>query len=109
MFRGEVWDAHFPAPIGLRPCLVLTTNALIPRLGAVTVAEITSTRGPASTHISIGADAGLNGRAESWVNVTGLHTIPKSKLHHRRGLLTTAELVQLSGAITAYLDIDLDE
>lgn len=54
MFRGELWDARFPAPIGSRPCVLLTVNALIDRLGAITVAEITGTPGPPSTHIELG-------------------------------------------------------
>ncbi len=49
MFCGEVWDVQFASPVGSRPCVVLTTNVLIGRLGAVTIAEITGTEGPGST------------------------------------------------------------
>ncbi len=97
---------QFPQPIGARPCVVLTTNALISRLGAVTIAEITSTEGPASTHIELGADAGLTGRARSWVNTTGLHTVPKGKLRRHRGRLTPTELHRIATAVRTYLDLD---
>lgn len=106
MFRGDVWDARFPAPVGARPCVVLTTTTLVARLGAVTVAEITGTRGPASTHVEVGSEAGLTGRTQSWVNVTGLHTIPKGKLRHQRGRLAPAELARVNAALRLYLDLD---
>lgn len=106
MFRGEVWDARFPPPVGSRPCVVLTTNTLISRLGSVTVAEITGTRGPSSTHVEVGAEAGLTGRSQSWINVTGLHTIPKGKLRHQRGRLAPAEVARVNAALRLYLDAD---
>lgn len=105
MFRGDVWDVQFPAPIGPRPCLLLTTDVLIPRLGAVTVAEITGTEGPASTHIEVGAEVGLTVRSRSWVNITGLHTVPKGKLRRHRGRLGPVELMRVATAIVDYLDL----
>lgn len=108
MFRGDVWEVQFPPPVGSRPCAVLTTNALISRLGTVTVAEITSNEGPGSTHVEVGPDAGLTGRPRSWVNVTGLHTLPKGKLRRHRGRLAPAELTHLATAVRAYLDLDAD-
>ncbi|MGH3821224.1 MAG: type II toxin-antitoxin system PemK/MazF family toxin [Pseudonocardiaceae bacterium] len=106
LFRGDVWDVLFPQPVGARPCVVLTTNALITRLGAVTVAEITSTQGPSSTHIEVPPEAGLIGRPRSWVNVTGLHTVPKGKLRRRRGRLDPTELAHVATAVRDYLDLD---
>lgn len=106
MFRGDVWDVQFPSPVGTRPAVVLTTNALIARLGAVTIAEITGTEGPRSTHIEVDAAAGLTGRPQSWVNVTGLHTVPKEKLRRRRGRLAQPELEHIAAAVRAYLDLD---
>lgn len=108
MFRGDVWDVWFPAPVGARPCVVLTTNALINRLGAVTVAEITGTEGPGSTHVELGPETGLTGRERSWVNTTGLHTVPKGKLRRHRGCLTPAELAHVARAVRAYLDLEFD-
>jgi mRNA-degrading endonuclease toxin of MazEF toxin-antitoxin module len=106
VFRGDVWDVRFPAPIGSRPCVVLSTNALIERLGAVTVAEITGTEGPRSTHVEVGAEAGLSGRARSWVNATGLHTVPKGKLRRHRGRLGQDELAAVNVAVRLYLELD---
>ncbi len=108
MFHADVWDVRFPPPVGARPCVVLTTNALIPRLGAVTVAEITRVEGPHSTHIEVGHEAGLTARSRSWVNVTGLHTVPKGKLRLHRGRLSPSELAHVAAAVRAYLDLDND-
>ncbi len=108
MFRGDIWDAQFPSPIGARPCVVLTTNALIGRLGAVTIAEITGTEGPASTHVELAPEVGLSGRSRSWVNATGLHTVPKGKLRRHRGRLALTELHRVNAAVRAYLDLDDD-
>ena len=106
--RGEVWDVHFSPPVGHRPAVVLTTNALIPRLGAVTVAEITGTAGPASTHVEVPRELGLTGRERSWINLTGLHTIPHGKLRRRRGRLAPPELDRVGAAVRLYLDIEPD-
>lgn len=106
MFRGDVWDVQFPKPIGTRPCVVLTSNPLIARLGAVTVVEVTGTAGPPSTHIDVDANAGLTGRDRSWVNTTELHTIPKGKLHRHRGRLNPVELRRVSKAVRVSLDLD---
>lgn len=108
MFHADVWDVQFPPPVGARPCVVLTTNALLPRLGAVTIAEITSTEGPGTTHIEVGPEAGLSGRSRSWVNVTGLHTVPKGKLRIHRGRLSPTELGHVAAAVRAYLNLDDD-
>lgn len=108
MFRAEVWDVQLPPPVGARPCVVLTTNVLIPRLGAITIAEITGNEGPASTHIAVGFEAGLSGRSRSWVNATGLHTVPKGKLRHLRGRLSRTELDLVVAGVRAYLELDDD-
>jgi mRNA interferase MazF len=106
--RGEVWDVQFPAPVGPRPAVVLTTNTLISRLGAVTVAEVTGTAGPETTHVEVSPEVGLTGRSRSWVNTTGLHTVARGRLRHRRGRLAPPELDRVGAAIRLYLDIELD-
>ncbi|MCH9730480.1 MAG: type II toxin-antitoxin system PemK/MazF family toxin [Actinomycetia bacterium] len=97
---------QFPKPVGTRPCVVLTSNPLIARLGAVTVAEVTGTAGPPSTHIDVDADARLTGRDRYWVNTTELHTIPKGKLRRHRGRLDPVELRRVSTAVRVSLDLD---
>lgn len=90
--RGEVWDAHFPPPIGPHPVVIVTSNALISRLSAPTAALVTGTPGPTTTHIPIDSAAGVEKYPESWVNVTDLHAVPRSRLRQRRGRLSPSEL-----------------
>lgn len=106
MFRGDVWDVRFPSPVGPRPALVLTTNVLLPRLGGVTVAEVTGTEGPATTHLDVPPEVGPTGRERSWVNVTALHTVPKEKLRRYRGRLAPADMARVEEAARRYLDLE---
>lgn len=106
MFRGDIWDIQVPQPIGSRPCVVLTTNVLISRLGSVTVAEVTGTEGPASTHIELDPADGLTGGDRSWVNVTSLHTVAKGKLRRHRGRVSGAELSRIGAAVRLFLDVE---
>jgi mRNA interferase MazF len=103
--RGEVWDARLPQPVGHHPVVVLTTNALIPHLSAVTVALITGNEGPPSTHIPLDLDVGLAGHDISYVNATDLHSIAKPGLSRQRGRLALAELEKVEDAVRGYLDL----
>ncbi|MGN6172633.1 MAG: type II toxin-antitoxin system PemK/MazF family toxin [Streptosporangiaceae bacterium] len=102
--RGEVWDAHVRGP-GTHPVVILTVDPLIARLGAVTAVLVTGTAGPRLTHVPLGAEAGLTEYAESYANATDLHTIPKPRLHRRRGRLAGAEMASLERATRTYLGL----
>jgi mRNA interferase MazF len=102
--RGEVWDIHLPR-IGDHPVVVLTVSALSQRLSAVTVAVITGTEGPPSTHVPVASDVGLTGHEVSYINATDLHTVDKPRLHRRRGLLSPGEMARLEDAIRLYLGL----
>ena len=102
--RGEVWDAHVRGA-GTHPFVILTVNPMIARLGAVTAVLVTGTVGPRYTHIPLGAEAGLAEYDESYANATDLYTIPKPRLHHRRGRLAGAELASLERAVRTYLGL----
>lgn len=101
--RGEIWDARFPAPVGPHPVVVLTSNALVPRLSALTCAVVTSTEGPATTHVPVDPDSGVGRRRPSWINATDLHAVPVSRLVRRRGRLAPDELARLEAAVRAVL------
>jgi mRNA interferase MazF len=102
--RGEVWDAHVRGA-GTHPFVILTVNPMIARLGAVTAALVTGTAGPRYTHIPLGTEAGLTEYAESYANATDLHTIPKPRLHRRRGRLAAAEMASLEQAVRTYVGL----
>ncbi|MER6296230.1 type II toxin-antitoxin system PemK/MazF family toxin [Streptomyces althioticus] len=90
--RGEVWGCALPAPTGPHPVVVLTVNRIAEPLPAVTVAVITGTSGPASTHVPVGPDCGVTKYDESYVDCTDLHTVDKPRLRRRLGLLAPSEL-----------------
>jgi len=100
--RGEVWDVRIPIA-GEHPAVILTINPMISRLRSVTVAVITGTPGPTSTHIPLDAEAGLTRYDVSYVNATDLHSIDQSRLKKRRGRLHPAEIQRLESAIRTYL------
>jgi mRNA interferase MazF len=83
----------------------MTINALISRLSSVTIAVITGTAGPAPTHITLDAEAGLTHYEVSYVNATDLHTVDQSRLKRQRGRLHPAELQRLEVAIRTYLGL----
>jgi mRNA interferase MazF len=101
--RGEVWDAFLPQPVGDHPVVVLTSTALIPRLRAVTVAIVTGTEGPLTTHVPLDPDAGVTKYPVSWANAAELQTLPTSRLRRPRGRLAPAELDRLEACVRAVL------
>lgn len=101
--RGEVWEAHFPPPIGPHSVVILTSNALIPRISALTVALVTGTLGPSTTHVALDEAAGVTKYPVSWANATDLHAVPRSRLRHRRGRLAPSELDALESCLRAVL------
>jgi mRNA interferase MazF len=41
--RGEIWWAELPPPVGNRPVVILTRDAVLSTIGAVVVALVTRT------------------------------------------------------------------
>jgi len=82
--RGQVWDVHFPAPVGAHPAVVMAANVLRPRLSSVTVVLVTGTQGPAETHVEFDVDAGVTRDGVSNANATDLHTVPLRRFRRRR-------------------------
>jgi mRNA-degrading endonuclease toxin of MazEF toxin-antitoxin module len=84
MTRGEIWLAQVGRKS--RPVLVLTRPEVIDVRNLVTVAEITtSARGLAAEVTLDHADVGLN--HTSVINCDGLHTITRSSLSTRVGIV----------------------
>ncbi|MFJ8503342.1 type II toxin-antitoxin system PemK/MazF family toxin [Streptomyces avermitilis] len=103
--RGEVWGCVLPSPIGAHPVVILTVNRIAETLSAVTVAVVTGTSGPAATHVPIGPECGVTKYDESYVNCTDLHTIDKSRLRKRLGLLDPAEMKHVEERIRVILGL----
>ena len=103
-FRGDVWDVAFPR-IGTHPAVALTTNALRGRLSSVTVAVVTGTRGPSTTHVELGPSAGLTKYPVSYANVTDLHTVPIARCRTFRGRLAPREMELLEDSLALVLGL----
>ena len=96
--RGEVWDAEMPR-VGDHPIVVLTMNRLLQVLSSTTGVLVTGAPGPRSTHIPLGADAGLTRYGESYAVATELHNVPLVALRRQRGRLSSGELRSLEEAV----------
>ncbi|MFJ8600405.1 type II toxin-antitoxin system PemK/MazF family toxin [Streptomyces shenzhenensis] len=103
--RGEVWGCVLPSPIGAHPVVILTVNRIAEPLSAVTVAVVTGTSGPAATHVPIGPERGVTKYDESYVNCTDLHTVDKSRLRKRLGLLDPAEMKHVEDRVRVILGL----
>jgi mRNA interferase MazF len=103
--RGEVWWCAFRNPPGPHPVVVLTVNAIAQPLSSVTVVLITGTAGPSSTHVTLGPDCGVTKYPESFANCTDIHTVAKSQLRKRMGLLAGVEQEAVASAIRLSLGL----
>lgn len=103
--RGEVWGCALPSPIGPHPVVVLTVNRIAEPLSALTVALITGTPGPASTHVPIAHDCGVTKYDESYVNCTDLHTVDRQRLRRRLGLLAPSEMRHVEERVRVILGL----
>ncbi|MEV6685835.1 type II toxin-antitoxin system PemK/MazF family toxin [Streptomyces sp. NPDC051130] len=100
-----MWVCALPQPVGPHPVVVLTVNRIAEPLASVTVALITGTSGPEVTHAPIGPDAGLAKYDESYVNCADLHTVAKSRLRRKLGLLAPGELRRVEGSVRLILGL----
>ncbi|CAM5573898.1 hypothetical protein SANTM175S_08883 [Streptomyces antimycoticus] len=71
----------------------------------MTVAVVTGTSGPAATHLPIGSECGVTKYDESYVNCTDLHTVDKSRLRRRLGLLDPVEMRQIEDRVRVILGL----
>ena len=104
MRRGEVWLAHVGTKP--RPVLVLTREVVLDVRANVTVAEITTQVRGLSVEVPIDVEAGID--RESVVNCDGLHTIAKSRLTQRLGVVPSATLEAVCRAVTVALGCEPD-
>jgi mRNA interferase MazF len=90
---------------GEHPAVVLSVNPINVRLGHVAVTPITGTPGPAATHVTLTADAGLTGHDESQADITGLQPVARCRFRRRRGVVVSSELAHLEERFRIYLGL----
>ncbi len=59
MKRGEIWWAELPAPVGNRPVIILTRDAVLENIGSIVVALVTRTIRQLPTEVVLGRRQGL--------------------------------------------------
>lgn len=78
MERGDIRWYRFARPDKRRPVLLLTRNSIIPYLGEVTIAPITSTIRGIPTEVVL--DAGDSMPRECAINLDHIQTVPQSRV-----------------------------
>ena len=103
MKRGEVRWYRFARPDKQRPVVVLTRNSVIPYLGEVTVAPVTTTVRNIPSEVSLSHAEGMP--RECVVNCDHLQTISRSKLGVLLTTLSVSKMEEVAAAIRFALDL----
>ena len=103
MNRGEVRWYKFAAPDKRRPVVILTRASIIPYLGEVTVAPITSTIRDIPSEVPLSPQDGLPTNCA--VNCDHLQTVSKTKLGGLVTTLSADKLRRVGRAIAFAIDI----
>lgn len=103
MRRNEVCWAELPAPVGSRPVVLLTRDAVIDSIDSIVVALVTRTVRELPTEVRVGRQEGLP--RPCVVNLDNLLTIPEARLTRQLGALSQDKVEQLNQAIKTALDI----
>lgn len=103
MKRGEVWWAELPEPVGPRPVVILTRDAVLDSIDAVVVALVTRTARGLGSEVVLGRQEGLTGKCVA--NLDNLLTVPKSRLARQMGMLSKTKVLELNHAVQFALGI----
>lgn len=100
--RGELWWSELP-DIGRRPVVVLSRNAVIPRLRRTLVAPCTTTiRGLASEVVLEPGDDAVPRR--SAVNLDSVESVSVAVLVHRLGRVADSRMREICAALAVAVD-----
>ncbi len=103
MKRAEVWWAELPPPVGNRPVVILTRDAVLRSIGSIVVTLVTRTVRGIPTEIELGRQQGLPIRCVA--NLDNLLTVPRNRLTKLMGACDAAKVDELNGAIKVALDV----
>ena len=97
MRRGEIRWYRFAQPDKRRPVLILTRDSIIPSLGEVTIAPLTTTIRNIPSEVVLSRDDGPP--RECAVNCDHLQTVSRSRLGGPVGSLSASKMEQVARAI----------
>ena len=103
MRRGEVRWYRFGKPDKRRPVLVLTRNSIIPSLGEVTVAPVTTTVRGIPSEVGLFVRDGLP--RDCAVNCDHVQTVPKGRLGATIVSLSNEKMNDVAAALRFALDL----
>jgi mRNA interferase MazF len=101
--RAEIWWAELPTPVGSRPVVILTRDAVLDSIGAIVVALVTRTVRQLPTEIVLGRRQGLPARCVA--NLDNILAVPRHRLKRLMGACDASKIEELNQAIKAALDL----
>lgn len=103
MKRGEIRWYKFATPDKKRPVVILTRDSVLPYLGEVTVAPITSTVRDIPSEVTLSPADGV--RNDCAINCDHVQTVSKGKIGSLIATLSPAKLGGVSRAVRFALNI----
>jgi len=104
MRRGDVRRYKFDRPDKSRPVVILTRDSIIPHIGEVTVAPVTSTIRDIPSEVLLDQKDGVT--KECAVNCDHLQTIAKGRIGSLLTRLSTARMREVRVAVTFALSLN---
>ena len=103
MRRAELWWAELPPPVGSRPVVILTRDAVLHSIGSIVVALVTRTIRELPTEVVLGRKQGLPVRCVA--NLDNILTVPRERLVRLMGACDASKVDELNRAIKAALAV----
>ena len=97
MKRGKIWWAELPAPVGNRPVIILTRDAVLENIGSIVVALVTRTIRQLPTEVVLGRRQGLP--VPCVANLDNILTVPRHRLTRLMGACDAGKIEELNQAI----------
>jgi mRNA interferase MazF len=103
MKRAEVWWAELPSPVGSRPVVILTRDAVLHSIGSIVVTLVTRTVRGLPTEVVLGRQQGLPVRCVA--NLDNILTVPRERLKRLMGACGASKVEELDHALKTALGI----
>ncbi len=103
MVRGEVRWYRFAAPDKRRPVVILTRDSVIPNLGEVTVAPVTTHIRDIPSEVALSRGDGMP--RDCAVNCDHVQTVPRGRLGATIARLSEERMTRVAAAVRFALDL----
>ncbi len=97
LIRGDIWMYQFAKPDKRRPVVILSRPAVIPLLGTVIVAPITSAVHGVPSEVLVGPEHGL--KRASAINLDHVQTVDKQRLKQYVAHLSSGVMAEVCRAL----------